>query len=62
MVISPMLAVHVTPSCSESAFMELLTRHAPVPQERSISPTLPIRAAFTGTLASVIGLSLTWPV
>ena len=39
MVISPMLAVHVTPSCSDRAFMELLTLQAPVPQERSISPT-----------------------
>lgn len=62
MVISPMLEVQVTPSCSEIAFIELLTRHAPVPQDNSIRPTLPIRAAFTGTLASVIGLSFTCPV
>lgn len=38
-------------------FMELLTRHATVPQERNIIPTLPITEAFSFRLAFDTGSS-----
>ena len=41
--------------CSDNVFMELRTRQAPVPQERSIMPVRPIREAFSEREASVMG-------
>lgn len=38
MDISPISAEQVIPSASDKVFMELRTRQAPVPQERSIMP------------------------
>lgn len=38
MDISPISAEQVIPSASDNVFMELRTRQAPVPQERSIMP------------------------
>ena len=38
----PMSAVVVTPSSRERVFMELRTRHAPVPHSSSISPVRPM--------------------
>ena len=52
MDISPISAVQVSPIHSDMVFMELLTRHAPVPQERNIIPTLPITEAFSFRLAT----------
>lgn len=46
MDISPISAEQVMPSASDNVFMELRTRQAPVPQERSIMPVRPIREAF----------------
>ena len=43
------------PSASDNVFMELRTRQAPVPQERSIMPVRPIREAFSEREASVMG-------
>jgi hypothetical protein len=47
MDISPTSTVQVTPSSFDRRFMEVRTRHAPVPQESIISPTLPITEAFS---------------
>ena len=57
MDISPISAVQVSPIHSDMVFMELLTRHAPVPQERNIIPTLPITEAFSFRLAFDTGSS-----
>lgn len=55
MDISPISAEQVMPSASDNVFMELRTRQAPVPQERSIMPVRPIREAFSEREASVMG-------
>ena len=39
--------VQVTPSSLESLFIEVRTRHAPVPQESIIRPTRPTTDAFS---------------
>ena len=57
MDMSPISAVQVSPIHSDMVFMELLTRHAPVPQERNIIPTLPITEAFSFRLAFDTGSS-----
>ena len=51
----PISAVQVIPRDSESAFMELRTRHAPVPQERSIIPVRPTTEDFSERQACVTG-------
>lgn len=53
----PMSTVQVTPSSRDSVFIELRTRHAPVPQDRSSSPQRPMMADFSIRLASVMGIS-----
>ena len=45
--IRPTSTVHVTPSSLESLFIDVRTRHAPVPHESIISPTRPITEAFS---------------
>ena len=52
----PISAVHVMCISSESSFMELRTRQAPVPQERIIMPTRPMTDALADRLAPVIGV------
>ena len=52
---SPTSAVQVIPIVLASVFMELRTRHAPVPQDSSIRPVRPMIEAFSGSAASVIG-------
>ena len=56
MDISPISAVQVSPIHSDMVFMELLTRHAPVPQDKSIRPVRPIIDAFSTRPAFVIGM------
>ena len=56
MDIRPMSAVQLIPSSLERVFIELRTRHAPVPQERSIMPHLPTTEAFSISPALVIGM------
>ena len=58
MDISPISAVQVSPIHSDMVFMELLTRHAPVPQESSIRPIRPMTEAFAVKSACVMGRSL----
>ena len=58
MDISPISAEQVIPSASDNVFMELRTRQAPVPQERSIMPVRPIREAFFGKRSFCNGLAV----
>ena len=53
--ISPMSAEHTTPKHSEMVFIELRTRHAPVPHDSSISPMRPITDAFSLRDACMMG-------
>ena len=55
---SPMSAVVVTPSSRDRVFMELRTRHAPVPHSSSISPVRPMMDAFSIRPASVMDTPL----
>ena len=55
---SPISAEQVMPKFSDNVFMELLTRHAPVPQESRIRPIRPITEAFAVKSACVMGRSL----
>ena len=57
-----MSAVQVTPSRVARLFMELRTRHAPVPQESIIRPVRPITEAFSVSPVWVIGSDLSDPV
>ena len=57
MDINPMSAVQVNPNCSASVFIDCLTRHAPVPHDRSIRPVRPITEDFSIIPAFVIGIS-----
>ena len=54
---SPMSAAHTRPSASAISFMELRTRHAPVPHESSSSPTRPTTPARIGSGACEMGSS-----
>ena len=49
-------SAQLIPSSLERVFIELRTRHAPVPQERSIMPHLPTTEAFSISPALVIGM------
>ena len=57
MDVSPMSAAHTRPSASDSSFIELRTRHAPVPHESSSSPTRPTTPARMGSGACETGSS-----
>ena len=56
--ISPTSTVQVTPSSLESLFIDVRTRHAPVPHESIIKPTRPITEAFSIRSASEISALL----
>ena len=53
--VRPMSAAQTSPSSSASVFIELRTRHAPVPHESSIKPVRPMTEAFSRKGAAEIG-------
>ena len=54
--VRPISAAQTRPSSSASVFIELRTRHAPVPHESSIRPVRPITEAFSRRGADEMGI------